>query len=69
MATAVMHAFSLVVHLDPAFKLDRLLDPIPAEHHVSLVNRVRKDVNAFVAVFGPQAKGGTGELADDDGAE
>ena len=54
--TAVSHAFSLIAHLKPSFKLARLLGPIPPDHQESFLNSVRKDVKAFVEAFGPQAK-------------
>ena len=51
MSMAAMHAFSHISRIDPGFDFGRLLVPIPEELHLSLVNSVRDDVNAFVEAF------------------
>ena len=51
LSMAVGHAFAHISHIDPHFNFGRLLEDLTEEYHVSLVNRVRHDANAFVAAF------------------
>ena len=49
-----VHAFSQIIHGDPSFVLDNLLDEVPTELANDLPSRVKKDAEAFAQVFAPQ---------------
>ena len=64
LSMAVKHAFAHVYQVDPHFHFDRLLEDLPEAHHISLVNRVQDDANAFVGNFKPHVVDDTGKLVN-----
>ena len=65
----VGHAFAHISHIDPHFDFERLLEDLPEEHQVSLVNRVRRDASAFVAAFKPHVMDDAGNPIDGGGED
>ena len=57
LVAAAVHVFSQLLRIDATFKLDRLLDDVPADVADDLAERVRKDAESFAETFGPEKTG------------
>ena len=53
----------LILRVDAAFELDKLLDDVPADVADDLAERVRKVAESFAKTFGPQKTGEEGRLS------